>query len=563
MAFILGIDTGGTYTDGVLIDVETKQVYRKAKALTTKDDLVRGISNCIEKLNVENYADIDMVCLSTTLATNAIVEGKGCDAGLLLIGKAPHGELPVKRKELIKGLFTIAGKPVEDLDEEAVLRAVRKMKDDVDALAISGYASIRNPEHELKAKALVQSVTDLPVVCAHELTGKLGYYERTVTAVLNVQLIPIIRELVKDTKIALTQRNIHAPVMIVKGDGNFMTSGYAEERAIETILSGPAASIIGAMHLVDVSDATIIDMGGTTSDIALVENGHVEVVPEGAKVGKWKTHVRAADIVTFGIGGDSKLRMDSNGQITFGPDKTIPISYFTDHMKKDQIAEAIQSGLVSPEATEAYGFTPTDLAHIQGLYRQWNTDGAQALLDIVCVEYGCSIEDLVQDITDALFSMLQDALHKSGKTKENAPLIAIGAPAGTWMRMFAEKYGADVCVPEHSEVANAIGAAVGRIEEKTEVLIRYDTLSSKYVGYLHCAREEFDTLEDAKQVCAEKAEQYAKEKAYRSGCMECEILKECNDIFCDSYDGKQKNYIETKMNFIAVGIPECIRKGEE
>lgn len=560
MAFILGIDTGGTYTDGVLIDAATKKVCQKAKALTTSDDLVTGIGNCLNELHLQKNVEINMVCLSTTLATNAVIEGKGCDTGLILLGKEPPGEFPVKQKALVKGLLDIQGKLVEDLDEAAVLRNAREMSGKVKALTISGYASIRNPEHELKAKALARSVTSLPVICAHELTGKLGYYERTVTAVLNARLIPIIKRLLCDVKTVLQQKAINAPVMIMKGDGSFMTSAYAGERTVETILSGPAASVVGAMRLAGHSEATIIDMGGTTSDIALVENGHVKIIPEGAKVGGWKTHVRAADIVTFGIGGDSKMRVKRDKTITFGPDKAVPISYFAN--EKSERLDKLRACLDDNDVHGEYGFTPTDLAHIQGIYNKWKNDSAWRFLDMICAKYGYERDGLIQNIEQALFDTIADALKKSRKIKAGIPLIGVGAPAGTWLRIFAEKQGMRVIVPEHAEVANAIGAAVGQIEEKAEVLIRYDDLSGKYVGHLPDAREEFDTLEEAKRICVEKTEGHVREKVRRCGGEECEVLKEQEDIFCDSYDGKQQNYVETKMTFIAVGKPECMKKGE-
>jgi len=555
MAYILGIDTGGTYTDGVLIDSQTKQLYRKTKALTTKENLFIGINQCLEALSVDCCSEIDLICLSTTLATNAVVEDKGCKAGLISIGKYPAGELPADEKTLIRGLFSINGKMVEMLDEYGLRRAVKDMIGKVDAIAVSGYASIRNPSHEQRVKEIIEEITDLPVVCAHELTGKLGFYERTVTAVLNVKLIPIIKTLIRDTKAVMKEKEITAPIMVVKGDGSFMTSSCAEERAIETILSGPAASIIGAKHLCSFHDATVIDIGGTTSDIALIADDHVEVTGEGAEVGGWKTHVNAADIYTCGIGGDSRLRIDGNGKIAFGPDKTTPAAYHDILADDDDTAAGIAEKILNGDDSCRWGFTPTDLAHIKGICSEWNRNEAQELLDEICRQSGKEYDVMISEIEDTFYASLNSTLQNSEKMMENVGIIAIGAPSHAWMPLVAERYGLDVTVPEHAEVANAVGAAVGKIEERTEILIRLDEISERYIIYSEQSREEAVTLDEAKAKGREIAETCVRDKAERAGSVICEVLCEEEDIYCENYAGTTREFIETKITAVAVGEP--------
>ncbi|MCG8483236.1 MAG: hydantoinase/oxoprolinase family protein, partial [Clostridia bacterium] len=195
MALIMGIDTGGTYTDGVIVDPTCKRVLCKAKTFTTKHDLMTGISRCMDQLNDRDVKKVGLVCLSTTLATNAIVEGRGGKAGLLIIGKEPEDKLPVESWQLLRGRLDIKGNVKEDLKEDEIYEAIENLRDKVDAVAISGYASVRNSTHELKVKQMVHEQLDIPVVCAHELTSSLGFHHRTVTAALNAKLIPIISEL--------------------------------------------------------------------------------------------------------------------------------------------------------------------------------------------------------------------------------------------------------------------------------------------------------------------------------------------------------------------------------
>ncbi|NMA14760.1 MAG: hydantoinase/oxoprolinase family protein, partial [Clostridia bacterium] len=249
MSLVLGIDTGGTYTDGVVVDLTEKKIIAKGKSLTTREDLAIGIRNCINHLEFNQFDQINAVSLSTTLATNSIVEGRGCTVGLVLIGHEPLGTLPTEHIGVISGGHDIKGFAQEDLDLSEARRVLERFRGVVDAIAVSGYLSIRNPEHELQIRDLVQETLHLPVVCAHQLTTSLGFHERTVTAVLNARLMPIIEELMVSVKEVLNEREIDAPVMIVKGDGSLMSETLAKEKPIDTILSGPASSIIGSTFL--------------------------------------------------------------------------------------------------------------------------------------------------------------------------------------------------------------------------------------------------------------------------------------------------------------------------
>lgn len=326
MPLVLGIDTGGTFTDGVLLNLNTKEVRRKAKAFTTREDLSIGIRNCIENMGDLDPRQVQLVSLSTTLATNAIVEGRGCRVGLILIGHESTGDLPAQQAFVVQGGHDIKGIPVKELDLEAIRRAVSEMRGQVDTVAISGYLSIRNPEHEQITQGVIHELWDVPIVCAHQLTTALGFHERTVTACLNARLLPIIAELLTAVKAVLKEKGILAPLMIVKGDGSLISEEMTREKPIETILSGPAASIIGATFLTGAESALALDMGGTTTDIALLEKGRPKMNREGATVGGWKTHVEAAEISTFGLGGDSYIQVSREHKLIIGPKRVWPLS---------------------------------------------------------------------------------------------------------------------------------------------------------------------------------------------------------------------------------------------
>lgn len=319
----LGIDTGGTYTDSAIINLDTGKVVVKAKALTTRNDLSIGISNSIAKLDVE-YKDIRLVSVSSTLATNSVVEGKGCRVALIVVGNEYSKSIPIDDVLEISGGHTLNGEEKAVLDLAKAEEFVHNVDGKVDGFAVSSYLSVRNPEHEIAIKEMINKITNHPVVCGNELSSKLGFHERTITAVLNAKLIPIITDLVASVKKVLKENRIDAPLMIVKGDGSLMGEDMAKERPVETILSGPAASLIGAKFLTKENNAVVIDVGGTTTDIGILRDGKPRLDPEGAMIGGWRTRVKAADISTSGIGGDSRIVV-ANGRIMLSSLRVVPL----------------------------------------------------------------------------------------------------------------------------------------------------------------------------------------------------------------------------------------------
>jgi len=326
----MGIDAGGTYTDSVIFDLSRNKLLCKSKALTTKHDLIDGILASVDGLDESLFPRVSFVCVSTTLATNAVVEGKGDTVGLIILPPPifKKSDIPHEPKVVLRGRMGMDGNEIAPVDEDEVRRAARLLVEEhgAKAIAVSGFAAVSNPKHELLVRRVVSETYDIPIVCGHELSMGLNFIRRANTAVLNAKLMPIIRELITSVKKALRERGIKVPVMVVRCDGTLMSERMAYERPIETILSGPAASARGAIHLSGLQSATVIDMGGTTSDVTKLKDGDVIVSPEGARVGGWKTNVRAADIITAGLGGDSYVRLRNIDEITIGPERVVPLS---------------------------------------------------------------------------------------------------------------------------------------------------------------------------------------------------------------------------------------------
>ncbi len=322
MALGLGIDTGGTYTDSVVIDTDTKEIVCRSKALTTRDDLIKGIVASLKGLSKTD--GISIVSLSSTLATNSIVEGKSCRVGLIVLGKKFGHTVNVANYAYIDAQLDLKGRTVKKLDMDEAKAAVESMRGKVDVLAIVGYMSVRNPSHEETVRNLADKMLRIPIVCAHELTSKLGFEQRANTAIINAGLIPTIIDLIKAVTKALEDLGIEAPLMIVKGDGSIMNAATAIRRPIETIMSGPASSLTSAMVHTGIQDALISDIGGTTTDLGIIHGGFVRTLDTGALVGGHRTRVRAADVSTYGMGGDSRISVEK-GKIVLSTIRIIPV----------------------------------------------------------------------------------------------------------------------------------------------------------------------------------------------------------------------------------------------
>ena len=327
----LGLDTGGTYTDAAIVDMDTLEVLAKGKSQTTYQDLSIGMLGAIdEALHSDAYdrADINFVGLSTTLATNSILTGKGGKVGHIGIGWTP---MPGYRSgadmdAYVQGGHGVWAQQQAPLDTKALDEAIGSMRDEVDSFVVSSHFSVYNPSHELEAARRIKELTGLPVVLGHHLTSQLGVPERSVTAVLNARLLPIISDFLDGVERSLMERGVDATILVFKGDGTLMNIEKARERPVETILSGPAASLMGGKLLCKKDNFMMVDIGGTSTDIAYLDDGFPRISKEGATVGHWRTRVRAIDIWTVGLGGDSHVISDQRGRFKIGPERVVPLS---------------------------------------------------------------------------------------------------------------------------------------------------------------------------------------------------------------------------------------------
>lgn len=366
--FTIGIDTGGTYTDAALMDPRRHRLLAKAKALTTRGDLSIGVTEALARVLADagRHGDavaprsISLVALSTTLATNAIVEGHGAPVAVVLIGfgdgmAARTGiaeALPGTPVHRLAGGHDHGGAEVEALDLEALAAILEQTGNRVEAFAVAARYSVRNADHERRARDLIHQVTGLPVTLSSELAEDLDAPRRALTAALNARIISPITALIDAVRRGMKAHAIAAPLMIVKGDGSLATAESVSERPIETILSGPAASVIGAKYLSGLDDFVIADIGGTTTDVATLRAGRPRLNREGSTVGGWRTMVRAIDMQTLGLGGDSEVAMDGPGAVYLKSNRVVPVALIG--ARWPQVIDCMTRMLADPQGTR-YG----------------------------------------------------------------------------------------------------------------------------------------------------------------------------------------------------------------
>ncbi len=661
----LGIDTGGTYTDAVLVDHERSgadAIVASAKALTTRHDLSIGIGEALDGVLAlaEPKQQISFASISTTLATNAIVEGQGQRVGLVAIGFEPAdlqrgglaGAVVDDLQILIDGGHSAHGVEKAPLASDELERQLASLPEDVAAFAVVGHFAVRNPEHELAARDLIARVTGRPVTCSHELTAKLNGPKRALTCVLNARLVGLIGQLLTSADQLLTERNITCPRMVVRGDGSLVSLDFATTRPIETILSGPAASLVGASFLAEAPNAIVSDIGGTTTDVAVLRDGRPEIDREGAMVGGHQTMVEAVAMRTSGLGGDSEVGIDDRSKsttIVLGPRRVVPVSSLAVeqpdvvHAVLDrqlarlatrendgsfgrltrpitaaivaahenelgrELLEAMVEGpveltetlttrrhenafnaLVDSGLAQRIAVTPTDAAHVLGFQSSFDLSAAEKGLALMARRqdrHGDTLGNgpvgLAQAIIDALIAqsaeaVLSVALAESGlpdvdlarhpltvaglgglrdlvkiDVALDVPLVAVGASAATYYQRVAAELNADVVVPKHAEVANAVGAVVGQVRMTQQATVS----PLKRGGFrAHVDSTDFEEFEDAVSHTIEQLTTRVEALATEQGARQIETSLDRNDVIAEV--NGQEIVVESTVTATSIGRPE-------
>lgn len=339
----IGIDTGGTCTDAVAYDLTNKKILASAKSFTTHRKLEEGIRASITKLPRKLIEQAEYISLSTTLATNACVENTGGRVCLIFIGvkqKTVEETYQNYGFENTECMRFLQGDPTkkEEPDWSEFENILPSILSDYDSIAVAQIQPIENGgAYEKEVRRRIQKQKDIPVVCAYEIFKDLNVIKRGAGAYLNARLIPVVEDFFRSVRCVLKEEGIQIPFVIMRSDGSLVSEQYSRQFPVETLLCGPTASIKGGIELFHESRALVIDMGGTTSDIGIIQNGEPLLDEQGIKVGNWQTFVRGIAVDTFALGGDTRICYTSQGgrnSLYLDTRREVPISILADREPK-------------------------------------------------------------------------------------------------------------------------------------------------------------------------------------------------------------------------------------
>ena len=460
---ILGIDVGGTHTDVVCI---TRGEVVSSSKVETSSDLVASINAGVSSLNVD-YNDIKRVVLSTTLTTNAIIENRLTRAGMIIsAGPGVNPKFYFLNKDffLVDGAIDHRGREYIPLDESEVRRTAGLFKDSgIEAVGIVSKFSIRNPSHEFRIKALIEDRFKY-ITMGHQMSGSLNFPRRIHTAFFNAGVLPVQAQFVSSVKKAFALLGIKSRMLFLKADGGTFSSSAAERLPVETIISGPAASMMGAMALRPGEKcAVVIDIGGTTTDIGILALGLPLFEPKGISIKGLKTLVRGLKMVSVGAGGDSAVLVDK-GVITVGPvRKGNPCCLGG---KIPTVMDALRVlGFVKIGSASRASEAIKDIGSACGM----NIDEtAKTIVRQMVGSIKNAYRDFLAEVNANPVYTIYEMLHP--ETVKPEKLILIGAPALALKPFIEDEFCITCDVPENYEVANAIGAAVSKTTARITLL---------------------------------------------------------------------------------------------
>jgi N-methylhydantoinase A/oxoprolinase/acetone carboxylase beta subunit len=454
----IGIDVGGTNTDAVLI--EEGKVVRAVKA-PTSEDVTTGILDSLKSLGATGVLagkPIDGVMIGTTHFINAVVQRRHLTrVGALRLGMPaaaslpPFCDWPEDLAELVRGgVWMVEGGHEYDgrlfmpLDEAAVTRAALEMKAaGLKSVAISAIFSPLDPGHERRAAELVAKVLpDAAITCSSDL-GRIGLLERENAGLLNAALADLARETIAAFEKAIADSGIAAPLFITQNDGTVAEAGQARRLPVYSFASGATNSMRGAAYLSGLSDAIVIDVGGTTTDVGQLKNGFPREANSVVKVGGVRTLFRMPDLLSIGLGGGSHVVLERDGK---GPLKVGPVSVGY-RLLKDGIAFGGKQ------------LTTTDVAIATGVLKLGDRAKVAHLDAVTC-----------QKVFSEAARMAEEAIDRMKTEAGDVPLIAVGG--GAFLVPGKLPGVSEVIHVQHGDCANAVGAAIAQVSGECDQIFK-------------------------------------------------------------------------------------------
>jgi len=505
-AYRIGIDVGGTFTKAVLVDDDTHEIVGRYSTLTTHGG-ARGVAEGVVEvfrrvLEGSHVAPEEVVFLahSTTQATNALLEGDVAPVGIVAIASGPAAALAAKQSR-IDGIELAPGRTLhpghrfikgEELSDATAAEAVRALLQEEGAKVIVATSAFGvddgSDEEAIRAAAAAQG---LPVTCGHEISKLYGLATRTRTAVINASILPRMIETADMTQRSVREAGIAAPLMIMRGDGGVMDVNEMRRRPAMTMLSGPAASVAGALMHLRISDGIYFEVGGTSTNIGVIRNGRPTV--KYARVGGHETYVSSLDVRVLGIAGGSLVRVAGGRLVDVGPRSAHIAGLVYAAFADPEAFAGAAVELFQPGPGEAadhvsirgadgarYAITTTCAANVLGYARPGmhafgNPDAARAAMAPLAALLGISVEDTARQIleraTDKIIPVVGQLVAEYGLDNDQSMLVGEGGGAGALMPFAAGRLGLRHVISPDAEVISSIGVALALVREVVERVV--------------------------------------------------------------------------------------------
>lgn len=565
----MGIDVGGTHTKAVAIDNATHEIIGKSSVKTTHDHatgvaagVVKCFQNCLEENNIRPE-DVVFVAHSTTQATNALIEGDIAQVGIIGLAKGGLEGWLAKRQTRLQNIDLGNGKEIKiynsflnikKMSEASVLTVIEELKQQGAQVIVPSMAfGVDNgrPEELVYIEAEKKG---MPTTMASDITKLYGLTRRTRTAAINASILPKMLDTANSTERSVREAGVHVPLMIMRGDGGVMEISEMKKRPVLTMLSGPAASVMGSLMYLRASNGVYFEVGGTTTNIGVIKNGRPAI--DYSIVGGHPTYVNSLDVRVLGVAGGSMIRANKSGVVDVGPRSAhiggLDYSVFTDPDKikgaqveffspkpgdpADYVAIRLENG-------ERVTITNSCAANVLGLvkpehFSYGNVEAARRAIQALADYCGTTVEDIAKQIMEKAYAKIEPIIlalaEKYKLEKDQISLVGVGGGAASLIVYFSEKMGLKYSIPENAEVISSIGVALSMVRDVVERIIpspSKEVIAALKMEALNKAIQSGATPESI-EIHIDIDPQTSKVTAIATGSTEVkttELLKECDE----------------------------------
>lgn len=502
----MGIDVGGTHTKAVAIDNDTHEIIGKSSVKTTHDDemgvatgVVTAFTNCLKENDISPESVI-FVAHSTTQATNALLEGDVATVGVVGMSGGGFEGFLAKRQTTLDDIDLGTGRVIKilnkfikkkEMSDEKINTVLEELKSEGAEVIVASMAfgvdNLSEEEHVYQRA----EAKNLPITMASDITKLYGLTRRTRTAAINASILPKMLDTATSTETSVRNAGVNVPLMIMRGDGGVMDISEMKKRPVLTMLSGPAASVMGSLMYLRASNGVYFEVGGTSTNIGVIKNGRPAI--DYSIVGGHKTYISSLDVRVLGVAGGSMIRLDKNGVVDVGPRSAhiagLDYAVFTptDEIINPKLElfsprEGDPSDYVAIVSENGQKVTITNscAANVLGLidpkhFSYGNKESARKAMQPLADYTGLSVEEIATQILQKSYEKIEpvimDFADKYKLEKEQISLVGVGGGAASLIGFCADKMDIKYSIPENAEVISSIGVALSMVRDVVERVI--------------------------------------------------------------------------------------------